>query len=80
MLQITLSPDGQWLAMPLTDGATTNLWALPTAGGAMKPLTDFGDRSVVIERSISWSADNQYLYAAVAETETDVVLLDGLIR
>ena len=80
VLPITLSPDGQWLATPLTDGATTNLWVLPTAGGVMKPLTDFGDRSVVIERSISWSADNQYLYAAVAETETDVVLLDGLIR
>jgi Tol biopolymer transport system component len=80
VLPIALSPDGQWLATPLIDGATTNLWVLPTAGGAMKPLTDFGDRSVVIARSISWSADNQYLYAAVAETETDVVLLDGLIR
>ena len=25
-----LSPDGQWLAMPLTDGITTNIWALST--------------------------------------------------
>ena len=25
-----LSPDGQWLAVPLTDGFTTNIWALST--------------------------------------------------
>jgi hypothetical protein len=29
---------------------------------------------------MSWSTDSQHIYAAVAETETDVVLLDGLIR
>jgi hypothetical protein len=34
----------------------------------------------VIVRSVSWSADSQHLYAAVAEIETDVVLFDGLIR
>jgi hypothetical protein len=79
VLGAALSPDGQWLAMPLVEGATTNLWVLQTAGGALKPLTDFGDRSIVIARSVSWSADSQYLYAAVAETETDVVLFDGLI-
>jgi len=80
LLQVALSPDGKWLAMPLTDGATTDLWALPTAGGPMRQLTDLGDRSVVIARSVSWSADNAHLYAAVAETETDIVLFDGLIR
>ena len=26
----SLSPDGQWLALPLTDGFTTNIWALST--------------------------------------------------
>jgi Tol biopolymer transport system component len=78
LLQVFLSPDGQWLAMPLLDGATTNLWVLPTAGGPMKQLTDFGDRSILISRSVSWSADSQYLYAAVAEAETDVLLFDGL--
>jgi hypothetical protein len=46
----------------------------------MKPLTDFGDRSNVIARSVSWSADGRSLFAAVAETETDIVLFDGLIR
>jgi len=76
---VFLSPDGRWLAMPLIDGATTNLWSLPTTGGPMKPLTDFGNRSIVIGRSVSWSADSQYLYAAVAEAETDVLLFDGLI-
>ncbi len=80
LLQPFLSPDGQWLAMPLADGATSNLWALPATGGDLKQLTDFGERSIVIARSVSWSADSQFLYAAVAETETDIVLLDGLIR
>jgi Tol biopolymer transport system component len=79
-LQLFLSPDGQWLAAPLIDGATTNLWVLPVAGGSMRAVTDFGDRSILITRSVSWSADSQHLYAAVAESETDIVLLDGLVR
>ena len=80
VLYMVVSPDGAWLAMPLVNGATTNLWVLPTAGGTMKPITDFGDRSIEIARSISWSADSRYIYAAVAEIETDIVLFDGLIR
>jgi WD40 repeat protein len=80
LLQLFLSPDGQWLATPLLDGATSNVWALPTSGGPIRPLTDFGDRSNVIARSVSWSADGQSLFAAIAETETDIVLFDGLIR
>jgi Tol biopolymer transport system component len=79
VLQAVPSPDGEWLVTPLIDVATTNLWALPTAGGALKPLTDFGDRSIVIARSVSWSADGKYIYAAVSEIETDVVLIDGLL-
>ena len=74
-----LSPDDQWLATPLMDGATTNLWALSPSGGPMSPLTDFGDRSILIARSVSWSADCRSLYAAVAETESDIVSFDGLI-
>jgi serine/threonine protein kinase/WD40 repeat protein len=80
LLQLFLSPDGEWLAVPLVDGATSNVWALPTSGGPMKQLTDFGDRCNVIARSVSWSADSQFVFAAVAETETDIVLFDGLIR
>jgi hypothetical protein len=75
-----LSPDGRWLATPLVDGVTTNLWRLPaTGGGSMTPLTDFGDRRTFIDRSICWSPDSQGLFAAVAEEEMDIVLLDGLI-
>ena len=39
-----LSPDGQLLAMPLRDATTGNIWALPTDGRPMRPVTDFGDR------------------------------------
>jgi hypothetical protein len=80
LLQLFPSPDGRWLAVPLVEGATSNVWAFPTSGGPMKQLTDFGDRSIVISRSVSWSSDSQFLFAAVAETETDIVLFDGLIR
>ena len=59
--------------------ATSNIWGLPTNGGPMRPLTDFGDRSVVIARRVSWSPDSKYLYAAVADTDADIVLLDGLL-
>jgi serine/threonine protein kinase len=80
ILCIFASPDDRWLASPLVDGATTNLWLLPTAGGEMKKVTDFGDRSVDIARSISWSADGRHLYAAIADIDTDIVLFDGLIQ
>jgi serine/threonine protein kinase/WD40 repeat protein len=76
---LALSPDGQQLAVALIDGGTTNIWTLPTAGGPMRPVTDFGNRSTLFARSISWSRDGQYIYAAVAERETDIVLLAGLI-
>ena len=74
-----LSPDGQWLTMPLLDGATSNIWVLPTDGDAMHPLTDFGDRAVVIARRVSWSTDTKYLYAAVADIDADIVLLAGVL-
>jgi serine/threonine protein kinase len=74
-----LSPDGNWFALPLLDGATANIWVLPTTGGPLRPLTDFGNRSVLIARSVSWAHDSQSIYAAVAEIEVDVVLFDGLI-
>jgi len=79
MLHITLSPDGRWLAVPLSDGATSNIWVLPTGGGPMTPITDFGERSVVIARNVSWSQDSQHVYAAVTETETDIVLFRRFI-
>jgi Tol biopolymer transport system component len=75
-----LSPDGQFLSMGLSDGSTGNIWVLPTNGGAMRPLTDFGDRSVVIPRIVSWSPDSKSVYTSVADTDADIVLLDGLLR
>ena len=78
-MDLVLSPDGQWLAVPMADGATTNVWVLPTAGGAMKPVTDFGGRSIEIARSFAWSADSRSIYAALGELEADIVLIEGLI-
>jgi Tol biopolymer transport system component len=74
-----LSPDGKWLATPLMDGQTTNLWVLSAGGGAMRQVTDFGDQAVVIARRVSWSPDARYLYAAVAEIDADIVALNGLV-
>ena len=75
---IVLSPDERSIATTLHDGGTTNLWVIPTDGGPMK-VTDFGARTVVIARSVSWSADSRAIYAAVADIRTDIVLLDGLL-
>ena len=74
-----LSPDGQWLAGALVDGQTANLWAMPTAGGAPRQITDFGNRAIAIARWVSWSADGTSIFAAVAEADHDVVLFDGLL-
>jgi eukaryotic-like serine/threonine-protein kinase len=73
-----ISPDGKWLAMPLTDGLTTNLWALPTSGGEMRQITDFGQRPTFIARRVSWSVDGRHVFAALGEGDADVVLLRGL--
>ena len=74
----TLSPDDRWLAIPLKDGATTNIWAMPTDLGPMRQITDFGRRAILIARSVSWSRDSQSVYAAVAEMDADIVLLEGI--
>jgi hypothetical protein len=56
----------------------TNLWALPTAGGPLRQLTDFGQRQTFIVRRVSWSADSKFIFASLGEGNADVVLLDGL--
>ena len=73
-----LSPDGKWLAQALTDGFTTNLWALSTTTGEWRQITDFGDRATFIARRVSWSLDGRSILAAVAEGDSDIVLLEGL--
>ena len=70
----SLSPDGTALAMPLTDGVTTNIWTLSTSSGEWRPITDFGDRPVFIARRVSWSSDGRAIVAAVSEGDSDVVL------
>ncbi len=72
-----LSPDGKWLAMPLTDGFTTNVWAISTEDGRSVQVTDFRDRAVFIARRVSWSADGRSIISAVADADADIVVLDG---
>jgi Tol biopolymer transport system component len=71
-----LSPDGAWLAMPLTDGVTTNIWALSTATGEWRQITDFGDRPTFIARRVAWTADGRSIVAAVGEADADIVLFE----
>jgi Tol biopolymer transport system component len=78
-LHFDVSPDGRWLAAPLIDATTVNIWLVPTDGGPMRAVTDFGERSVFIARHVSWSPDSRYVYAAVADTSADIVLLEGLL-
>jgi Tol biopolymer transport system component len=73
-----LSPDGKWLAQALTDGFTTNVWALSTTTGKWRPITDFGERATFIARRVSWSSDGRSILAAVGEGDSDIVLLEGL--
>jgi Tol biopolymer transport system component len=75
-----LSPDNRSLAMPLKDGATTNIWTVSAGGGPFRRVTDFGRRSILIARQISWSPDGAFIYAAVIEQDADVVLLGGMVR
>ena len=73
-----LSPDGKWLAIPLIDSSTMNLWALPAAGGEWRKLTEFSPRNVRIVRRIGWSKDSKSIYATVSEIDSDIVMLTGL--
>ncbi|MDQ3486511.1 MAG: hypothetical protein M3468_02105, partial [Acidobacteriota bacterium] len=69
-----LSPDGQMLALPLTDGATTNIWTLSTSSGEWRQVTDFGARPTFIARRVSWSSDGRSILAAVGEGDADVIV------
>ena len=75
----SLSPDGKWLAQPLTDGVMTNIWAVSTTTGEWRQITDFGDRATFIARRVSWSPDGMSVVAAVGEGDADIVRLDGLL-
>jgi Tol biopolymer transport system component len=77
--QMVLSPDAKWLATALTDGTTTDLWLLPAGGGPMHQVTDFRPRSTLIVRRVSWSPDSKELFAAIADSDADIVMLEGLL-
>ena len=76
--QPVISPDGKWLALSLTDGMTSNIWAISTSDGMLRQLTDFGDRPTFIARRVSWTSHSRFICAAVGEGDADIVLLEGL--
>ena len=80
LLTPTLAPDSRWLAMPLADHGTSNVWVLPTDGGPLRQITDFGTRATLIVRHAAWSPDSRAVYAALADTDADIVLIDHVVR
>jgi Tol biopolymer transport system component len=59
-----LSPDDRWLAVPLKDAGTTNIWVISTADGSFRQITDF-KRPTLIARQVSWSPVGKFIHAAV---------------
>jgi Tol biopolymer transport system component len=74
-----LSHDDRFIAVLLKDGATTNIWSISTNDGSVRQITNFGSQATLIGRQVSWSKDGRSVYAAVVETDADIVLLDGLL-
>ena len=75
----SLSPDERLLALPMIVGATATIAVIPVDGGTFTPVIDFGDRATLIARQVAWAPDGASIYAAVADVNADIVLLDGLI-
>lgn len=80
LVQPVVSPDGKWLAVMLADSDTTNLYLLPTGGGPLRQVTDFGKTATEIARRVSWSPDSEHIYAAVQRMDADVVVLTNLLQ
>ncbi len=80
LIHPVISPDGKWLAMPLSDGGTTNIWALSTETGEFRQITGFDELRTFIARRVSWSHDGRFIYAAVGEGDADIILLNGLVH
>jgi Tol biopolymer transport system component len=77
--QYDLSPDDEWLATPLKDRDTTNIWVISTADASLHQITDFQKRPTLITRQTSWSSDSKYIFAALLESDADIVLLEGAL-
>jgi Tol biopolymer transport system component len=73
-----LSPDNRWLAVPLKDAGTTNIWIISTADGTFRQITDFR-RPTLIARQVSWSPEGKFIYAAVVDIDADIMSFDGLL-
>jgi eukaryotic-like serine/threonine-protein kinase len=80
LIHPVISPDGKSLAMPLSDGGITNIWTLSTGEGEWRQITDFGELRTFIARRVSWSQDGKSIYAAVAEGDADIILLNHLVQ
>ena len=75
-----VSPDGKSLALLLRDDSgNINVWSLPTQGGDLRQVTDFGQRRTIIARRVSWSSDSRSVFAALAEGDSDIVLMEGVL-
>jgi len=74
----TLSRDDKWLAVPLKDAGTTNIWVISTADASFHKITDFKGPTL-IARQVSWSPDGDYIFAAVVNIDADIYLLDGML-
>jgi Tol biopolymer transport system component/DNA-binding winged helix-turn-helix (wHTH) protein len=79
VFQPSLSHGGRWLALPLNDLATTNLYLVSTIDGSFRQVTDFSPRRTFIVRRVAWSSDDRDLFAAVGDGDADIVLIDGLL-
>jgi hypothetical protein len=64
--------------MTLPAGTSLGPCCRRASSGSWRQLTDFGQRATLIARRVSWSSDGRSIYAAVAEGDSDVVLLGGL--
>jgi dipeptidyl aminopeptidase/acylaminoacyl peptidase len=76
--QPVYSPDGQWIALSISDdlptwGFTTRVYLVPPAGGTPKPLAESYDRQPEI---VGWTPDGKRVL--IAETQHTVNRLSAL--
>ena len=74
----TWSPDGQYIAFPVTDArAFTNVHVVAAAGGAARPVSFLGNGQM---GAIAWSPDGQYILFDTAQRseESRIVRVDLL--
>jgi C-terminal processing protease CtpA/Prc/Tol biopolymer transport system component len=72
------SPDGAWIAFPLTDRrAFTNVSVVPAAGGEARPVSFLANGQM---GAIAWSADGKYILFDTAQRseESQIVRIDLL--